>query len=207
MPKLILVRHGESQWNRLGKWTGWTDIELTDNGRHEARKAAAKIGTNTVHAAFSSPLARAFETMQILLEGTAAESSRFHKNDALKERNYGDFTGKNKNEVKSLVGNEEFLKIRRSWDYPIQNGETLKDVYERVKPFHESHIVKRLQHGENVLIVAHGNTLRAYIKHLESIKDQDIGSLELGTAEVREYTFDKNLQITDKKTYTVGAVH
>ncbi len=174
MAYLVLVRHGESTWNAKGIWTGITDVDLTEKGREEAREAGKAIKDIKFQIAFTSLLKRAKQTFEEL-----GVNVPLIENAALDERDYGDFTGKNKWEIKKQLGDVEFLKLRRSWDYPVPNGESLKDVYNRVAPYYEEHILPELKKGNNVLVCAHGNSLRALVKFLDKISDDDIAKLEL----------------------------
>lgn len=198
MAYLLLVRHGESEWNALGKWTGWTDVSLSEKGREEARKAADAIKDIPITVLYSSPLARARQTLDEIVHVLGVQLP-VRTSEALKEKNYGDYTGKNKWEVKKEVGDEEFLKIRRSWDYRTPNGESLKDVYDRVVPFYKSDILPLLEKGEDVLITSHGNTMRALVKYLDSIPDDQISSLEIGTGEVYVYDIDSEGKVVHKE--------
>lgn len=199
MAKLILIRHGESEWNAKGLWTGFRDISLTEKGRDEARKAAEVIKNIKPDIAYVSSLKRAKETWDEIKEVLGLSSIPVVFDNALNERNYGDYTGKNKWEVKKEVGDETFLKIRRGWDFPIPSGESLRDVYGRVVPFYGEHILKDLKDGKNVIVSAHGNSLRALIKYLEKISDEDIPNLELKTGEVYIYDIDKDGNVTGKE--------
>ena len=199
MAKLILIRHGESEWNAKGLWTGFKDIPLTEKGRGEARKAAESIENIKPDIAYVSDLTRAKETLDEIKNVLGLSPVQTVSDIALNERDYGDYTGKNKWEVKKEVGDEMFLKIRRSWDFPIPNGESLKDVYNRVIPFYEKSILKDLMDGKNVIVSAHGNSLRALIKYLENITDLDISNLELKTGEVYIYEIDKDGKIVGKE--------
>lgn len=199
MAQLILVRHGESLWNKEGKWTGLTDIELSKKGKQEARQAAATLQDTPFDLAYSSALLRAQQTLSEMLTYLGKKDVPITVSDALDERDYGTYTGKNKWEVKKEVGNEQFHKIRRSWDYPIPGGESLQDVYNRVVPYYQKTILPQLQAGHNVIIAAHGNSLRALIKYLEHIADENIASVELGTGEVYLYTIDAQGTVTNKE--------
>ncbi len=183
---LALVRHGESAWNALGQWTGWTDIELTDAGREEARRAAEVLRDIPFHISHTSDLKRAQETLSIML-GHLRLSIPVNKHPAIKERNYGSLTGKNKWKIKKEYGEEQFMLWRRSWDHQVPEGESLKDVHSRVVPYYQRHIEPDLKLGKNVLVAAHGNSLRALVKHLENISDGDIPRLEIATGEVYLY--------------------
>ena len=183
MAYLVLVRHGESVWNEKGIWTGWTDISLDPLGRAEAQKTANLLKDINFGAIYCSPLARCRETLEEMAAILRIDMSQTVYAEEIKERNYGDFTGKNKWEIEKKVGPERFLKIRRSWDYPIPNGETLKQVYARVVPYYSGNIEPDLEQGKNVLVVAHGNSIRALLKFLENIPDNQIASIEVGIAE------------------------
>lgn len=198
MAFLVLVRHTESEWNAKGVWTGLTDISLSEAGREKARWLADKIKHIQFVHAFVSKLKRAKETLfeiqqklQTVIPTTESE--------ALNERDYGEFTGKNKWQVKEKVGEDEFLKIRRGWDHPIPGGESLKDVYKRVVPYYQGQIFPYLKNGKNVLIVAHGNSLRALVKYLESITDEQIANLEIATGEILIYEIDNAGNVISKK--------
>ena len=186
---LALVRHGESLWNALGQWTGWTDIDLSDNGREEARKAAHVLKEISFHVAHTSDLRRAQETLEIILKELRLEIP-VKKHHAIKERNYGSLTGKNKWKIKEEYGEEQFMLWRRSWDHPVPEGESLKDVHSRVVPYYKKRILPDLKKGKHVLVAAHGNSIRALVKHLENISDTDIPHLEIGTGEVYLYHFE-----------------
>lgn len=198
MAKLVLVRHGESEWNAKGLWTGWTDVNLSENGHEEAKKAGEVLKDITPDVAYTSALKRAQQTLEEI-QGVIGTSLIPTADKALNERSYGDFTGKNKWEVKEQVGEEEFQKLRRSWDYPPANGESLKMVYERVLPYYQSEIEPKLKDGKNVIIAAHGNSLRALIKYLENVSDEDITTLELATGGVYVYDIDAEGKVTAKE--------
>lgn len=195
---LVLVRHGESKWNAQGLWTGLTDIGLSEKGKEEARKAAESVKDISFQAAFTSVLKRAKETLDEM-EKVLGASLPTIENAALNERDYGDYTGKNKWEIKQQLGEEEFLKLRRSWDYPVPNGESLKDVYNRVIPYYQERILPELKNGKNVLISAHGNSLRALVKYLDRISDENIAQLEISTGQVLVYQIDEDGKIISKE--------
>ncbi len=199
MAKLVLVRHGESEWNVKGLWTGWTDVPLTEKGRDEARHAGEELKGMQFDQAFTSKLIRAQQTLEEIKKVINAENLPTTESDKLNERSYGIYTGKNKWEVEQQVGNEKFTQIRRSWDYPIPEGESLKQVYDRVMPYYVEHIEPLLKEGKNVLIAAHGNSLRALIKYLENISDENIPHLELATGEVYIYDIDSHGQVAGKE--------
>ncbi|KKQ38227.1 MAG: 2,3-bisphosphoglycerate-dependent phosphoglycerate mutase [Candidatus Levybacteria bacterium GW2011_GWC2_37_7] len=198
MAYLILVRHGESEWNEKGLWTGLADIGLTEKGKEEARLAGEKLKVLPVDFAFTSQLIRAKQTLDEVKNVLGIDVPTF-EDKALNERDYGIYTGKNKWEIQKEVGEEQFQKIRRGWDVPIQNGESLKDVYNRVIPYYQSEILPKLKDGKNILIVAHGNSLRALTKYLENISDKNISKLEIEIGEVNVFEIDNNENIITKK--------
>lgn len=205
MSKLILVRHGKSEWNKLGLWTGWKDIPLNEQGIKDAQAAGEQLKDIRIDIAYVSKLQRAKQTLdQILKTLTSLNSPTsptipIEETGAINERNYGIYTGKNKWEIKEQIGEQEFQKLRRSWDYPIPEGETMKDVYSRVAPFYRHSILPELKIGKNIIIVAHGNSLRALVKHLENLSEEQLASLEFGIGEVYIYEIDANGTIIDKK--------
>ncbi len=191
MAYLILARHGITNWNAEGKWHGITDIPINDQGREEARRAGEKLKHLKIDKAYSSELTRTKQTLEEICN-TLEISCPTNTTPALNERDYGIYTGKNKWQVKEEVGEEEFLKLRRSWDHPIPKGESLKDVYNRVVPFYEEVILKDLKKGNNILVVSSGNTLRALIKHIQNISDEEITKFELGFGEVYVYEYQED---------------
>lgn len=198
MAYLVLVRHTESEWNAKGVWTGLTDIPLSQDGKEKAHLLADEIKNIQFDYAFVSKLKRAKETL-FEIQQKLQTSIPTTESDALNERDYGEFTGKNKWQIKEQVGEEEFLKIRRGWDQPIPKGETLKDVYNRVVPYYQAQILPYLKNGKNVLVVAHGNSLRALVKYLENISDNDISSLEIATGEIIIYEIKEDGSIHSKE--------
>jgi 2,3-bisphosphoglycerate-dependent phosphoglycerate mutase len=205
MAYLVLIRHGQSVYNEQGLWTGWTDVSLTEKGKAEAREAAAHISDIPLHKAYTSTLSRTHETLaeiKLALDTVGLETI---EHEALNERHYGDYTGKNKWDIQTEIGNENFHKLRREWDHPIPNGETLKDVHDRVVPFFKSHILADLVVGKNVILSSHGNTLRALVKYLDNMADNDIHTLEIGTGQVIVYDFDNSGSILSKEIRSTGS--
>ncbi len=198
MAYLVLVRHGLSEYNKLGLWAGWIDVPLAPEGKEEAELTAHKLMDIRFDTAFVSSLTRAKETLAAMLPILQQEKTPIIENTALNERNYGTFAGKNKWQVKDSLGNEEFMKLRRSWDYPIPEGESLKQVYERVIPYYKKEIEPRLSEGENILIVSSGNALRALVKYLEDVSDSEITKLEIGTGEAYVYQIDPDGHVLQK---------
>lgn len=199
MAYLALVRHGESEWNKLGLWTGLTNVNLTKEGKEESKKAGEALKDINFDIAYTSPLKRAKETLEEIKKVLNAKTLPTFENDALIERDYGILTGKNKWEIKKEVGDEKFFKIRRYWNEPIKYGETLKDVYERAVPFIKDTVLPQLKENKNILISTHGNNLRAIIKFLENIPDDKVCNLETATGEVYVYDIDENGKIISKE--------
>jgi 2,3-bisphosphoglycerate-dependent phosphoglycerate mutase len=204
MAYLVLVRHGQSEWNALGQWTGLTDVELTQQGRTEARAAAKTLKDISFDAAHTSKLKRAQDTLGEILGELGQAELEAKKSAALNERDYGDLTGKNKWQVRDEHGEEKFMAWRRSWDYPVPDGETLKDVHDRAVPYYEKHILADLKAGKNVIVAAHGNTLRALVKHLEQLPEDAVPSLEIGTGEVYLYEIDEQTGVIRAKEIKVA---
>ena len=204
MAHLVLIRHGKSEWNKLGKWTGHVDIGLVEEGVNEARHAAHAIKDIPIDCAFISDLKRAQETFVQICDALDKPDMKNVIDPALKERHYGIYTGKNKWEVQKEIGEEAFQKLRRGWDVVIPEGETLKDVYARVVPYFEKNILPDLKKGKNTLVVAHGNSLRALMKKLDNISDAAICDLEVGLGEVHCYTFDEKGKIVGKEIRAVN---
>lgn len=202
MSYLVLVRHGESQWNAKGWWTGLTDIGLTEKGVEEAKSAGDLLTDIHFDIAYTSVLRRAQDTLAAILDILELPIVPIIQHEALNERDYGVYTGKNKWTIKEEIGEEKFQKIRRGWDEPIPGGETLKDVYARVMPYYQDVVSKDIEQGKHVLIVAHGNSLRALIKHLENVPDEKIASIELKTGEVYVYTLNEKGIVIKKEIRT-----
>lgn len=199
MANLILVRHGESEWNQKGLWTGLTDIGLSGKGREEARIAGEKLKNFSIDIAYTSVLLRAKQTLDEIKSVLNLQNIPTVENPALNERDYGIYTGKNKWEIQKEVGKEKFKSLRRGWNSPIQEGETLKNVYNRTIPYYENEILPKLKEGKNVLISAHGNSLRALVKYLENISDKDVENLEIATGEIYIYSVNDQGTIVSKE--------
>lgn len=199
MANLILVRHGQSLWNAKGLWTGLTDVSLSEKGIDESKLVGNSLKDIRIDIVFTSVLKRAKETLDEIKKKLGINSLPTIENQALNEKNYGVFTGKNKWEVKKEYGIEKFTQIRRGWSFQIPNGESLKDVYNRAVPYYQKEILPRLKEGKNVLVVAHGNSLRALVKYLENVSDHDIENLELATGEIYIYKVDENGKVISKE--------
>lgn len=203
MAYLVLVRHTESTWNNVHAWTGLTDISLSKEGREKAKKSGEFLKDILFDVSFTSVLRRARETLTEIKTVIGRENLPVREDAALNERDYGDLTGRNKLEMEREYGEEQYLKWRRSWDYPVPNGESLKDVYSRVIPYYEKEILPYLKSGKNVLVVAHGNSLRALMKYLENISDEDIAKLELKFGGIYIFEVSKNGKILNKQTRNI----
>jgi 2,3-bisphosphoglycerate-dependent phosphoglycerate mutase len=204
MAYLVLVRHGQSEWNALGLWTGQEDVELTEQGKAEARKAADALRDIELHKAHTSTLTRTKQTLREIKEALQHTELETVSHEALLERHYGDYQAKNKWEIKEQIGEEEFTKLRRNWDHPVPNGETLKDVHARVLPYFEQHILQDLKAGKNVIVAAHGNSLRALMKHLDEVDDDKVHELEIGTGEVHVYEINEDGKVISKQIRNNG---
>ena len=189
MNKLVLLRHGQSQWNLENRFTGWRDVPLTEKGIQEAKNAGLLIKKNNIiiDRVFSSVLERANKTAEIaiteaginsLIEG---ENVNYTKNKKLNERDYGDLVGLNKAETSEKFGKEQVHIWRRSYEVPPPNGESLKDVVSRVSPYFENEIEPLIMDNKNILIAAHGNSLRAILIKVGLYKPEEISSIELPT--------------------------
>jgi len=183
MAYLALVRHGESEWNAKNLFTGWADKVLTRNGFLQARAAAEELRSKKWNIIFESDLERVKETTDIIIK-TLELKIPVIETEALRERSYGIYTARNKSEVQQQLGESEFEKLHRGWDYAIPEGESLKQVYERVIPYYQSQIEPRLKEGQNVIVVASHNSLRALCKYLKNLSDKEIEDFELKTGEV-----------------------
>ena len=222
MPKLVLIRHGQSQWNLENRFTGWWDVDVTEQGVAEARAAGQLMKAKGITPAicFTSLQSRAIKTLNLALEEMGMLWLPVEKDYRLNERHYGGLTGLNKAETVAKHGEEQVKIWRRSFDTPpppmeagsefdlssdrryagitVPATESLKDTIARVLPYWEARIVPELQAGKTVLISAHGNSLRALVKHLSGISDADITGLEIPTGQPIVYELDDNLAATDR---------
>ena len=195
MSNLVIFRHGQSQWNLENKFTGWVDVDLSPKGIEEAKAAGAKLKSFKFDVGFTSALKRADDTLRIALEAAGIENLTIYRDAALNERMYGDLQGLNKAETAQKFGEEQVKVWRRSYDIAPPNGESLKDTADRVIPYFEKEIVPYLRAGKNVVIAAHGNSLRALIMHLEKMTPAQILEFEIGTGVPRVYELDNNLHV------------
>lgn len=200
MAKLILARHGESQFNAKSLWTGQWDVPLTGQGRAQASQLAHLIADYKPAAAYTSGLSRAKDTLDIILHDNHWTLTTVVTSPAFNERDYGDLTGMNKWAVEERYGGTQFKKWRRGWNESVPDGETLKDVYRRVVPYFEDHVLPELKSGKNILIVAHGNSLRALMKYLDGLSDHQIEALEMLFGAVVTYDCSPKGIFTHKQT-------
>ena len=189
--KLVLVRHGQSEWNAKNLFTGWKDPKLTDLGIQEAIKAGDLLETRNLKfdLMFTSDLFRAQETGRLILEQMNQTDIQVIEDQSLNERNYGDLAGLNKDEAREKWGEEQVHIWRRSFDVPPPGGESLKNTAERVLPYFELEIMPKVKEGLNILIAAHGNSLRALVMELEKISSEEIVKLEIATGDPLTYEY------------------
>lgn len=195
-PALILLRHGQSLWNEQNRFTGWQDIDLSAAGILEAEKAGLSLKKEHIDVAFTSSLKRAQHTLDIILKISGLTGIPVFKDRNLDERCYGKLEGLNKNETALKYGDNQVRIWRRSYDNAPPGGESLKDTAERVLPYFSTAIVPELKKGRKVLIVAHGNSLRALIMHLEQLDPEEIINRELPTGIPIKYSLNSALEIT-----------
>ena len=222
MPRLVLVRHGQSAWNLENRFTGWWDVDLTEQGEREAREAGLLMKERGIDfdLCFTSFQTRAIKTLHLALEAMGRLWLPEEKDWRLNERHYGGLTGLDKAETAALHGDEQVRIWRRSFDIPpplpeegspytlakdaryhgvpIPQTESLKDTIARVLPYWEERIAPELRAGQRVLVAAHGNSLRALVKHLSGISDDEIASLEIPTGQPIVYQLDDALNATDR---------
>tara|TARA_B110000003_G_scaffold276247_1_gene321717 strand:+ start:3966 stop:4589 length:624 start_codon:yes stop_codon:yes gene_type:complete len=198
---LILVRHGQSEWNEKNLFTGWENPGLTEKGSEEAKNAGILIKQLNIKfdCLFTSALIRAQLTGSIILDKIDQTDLNIIKNKALNERFYGDLQGLNKDECRKKWGEELVQSWRRSFDKGPPGGETLKETGERVLPYYLNNIHPLILENKNILITAHGNSLRSLIKYLDSISDEDIVKLEIPTGAPIHYQFNENGKVVNKK--------
>ena len=192
---LTLIRHGQSIYNLENRFTGDADVPLTPLGKEEAVQAGKKIKGYHYDFAYTSMLARAEESLQIILKEIEQTTIPIKRNKALNERRYGELQGLNKAETAEKFGEAQVLIWRRSYDVRPPSGESLEDTYHRTIPFYKSEIEPELLAGKNILVVAHGNSLRALVMYLEKIGKEDIFKLNIPTGIPRNYSFNNKLQV------------
>jgi len=197
---LVLVRHGQSDWNLKNLFTGWRDVDLTDQGIAEAREAGRKLKAQGIKfdVAFTSALIRAQRTLDLMLQEMAQTNIPVFKDQALNERDYGDLSGLNKDDARKKWGEEQVHIWRRSYDVAPPGGESLKDTLARTLPYYVTEILPRVLRGERVLVAAHGNSLRALVMVLEKLDKQSILKREIGTGVPIIYRLDADSTVKSK---------
>ena len=183
MASLVLVRHGQSLWNEKNLFTGWKDPNLTEKGEKEALQAGLvlKESGHKFHIMFTSVLLRAKRTGNIILQEMAQENLKIVENEALNERNYGDLAGLNKDDARKKWGKDQVHQWRRSFDIAPPGGESLKMTAGRVIPYYKENILPLLKENQEIIVVAHGNSLRALIMRLDKLSPEEIVGLEIPT--------------------------
>lgn len=201
MSFLVLVRHGESQWNLENRFTGWVDVPLSEKGVEEAKKAGERLKKEGIHfdKAYTSDLQRAQNTLKLILEKLGQENLPTEKDKALNERHYGDLQGLNKAETAKKFGDDQVKIWRRSYDIAPPGGESLKDTAARTLPYFESKVCADLTKGLNIIVAAHGNSLRSIVMHLDKLTKEQVLELNLATGIPIVYQLDSHLKILSKK--------
>ncbi len=195
---LVLVRHGQSQWNLENRFTGWVDVPLSEAGIEEARKAGELLKGMKFDYAFTSALTRAQETLRIMLEIIGQTDVPTERDQALNERHYGDLQGLNKDETAAKFGKEQVHIWRRSFDVKPPNGESLKDTRSRVLPYYQAKIEPLVKDGKRILIAAHGNSLRALVMTLDNMSQQAITDLNIPTGAPMRYLIDSEGTVMER---------
>ena len=197
---LVLVRHGESDWNKKNLFTGWRDVDLTEGGVAEARAAGRKLKAQGLKfdVAFTSALKRAQRTLELILEELGQKNIPVIKNQALNERDYGDLAGLNKDDARAKWGEQQVHIWRRSYDVAPPGGESLKDTAARVLPYYLQEILPRVLRGERILVSAHGNSLRALVMVLDRLGPTEIVKRELGTGVPMIYRLNADTTVASK---------
>jgi 2,3-bisphosphoglycerate-dependent phosphoglycerate mutase len=199
MAMLVLVRHGQSQWNLENRFTGWTDVPLTAQGEEEAKKAGQLLKGMKFDVCFTSVLQRAIKTLILLSQEAGIKDLPIYMDQALNERHYGNLQGLNKAETAEKYGADQVKIWRRSYDVAPPGGESLKMTAERTLPYYERMIVPYLKQGKNVLVAAHGNSLRSIVMFLDKLTEQQVLELNLDTGVPRVYEMARDLQVMAKK--------
>lgn len=201
--KLIIVRHTESDWNAEGLWTGTTDVHLSKKGMDDATAMGKKLRDIHFDYAYTSQQIRSNETLEAIKNASGQIDLHSESSGAINERDYGVYTGMNKDKVAEAIGEKAYDELRRSWDSPVEGGEALKDVYARVIPFYLRIVLPRIRHGQNVLMVAHGNSIRSLMKYIENISDAKIGETEMPQDDALVYEVDFDGRMKQKDVITL----
>lgn len=195
MSYLVIIRHGQSEWNLQNRFTGGADVDLTPQGVEEAKKAGELLKPYPFDKAFTSMLTRSIHTLKVILDQTGQHDLPTISDVALNERGYGDLQGLDKAAMALKYSDEQILIWRRSYDVIPPGGESLKNTYDRIVPYFIKNIEPELRAGKNILIVAHGNSLRALMMHLENITPEAIAEINLATGVPRLYKYNETLQL------------
>ena len=204
MPQLILLRHGQSQWNLENRFTGWVDVDLSALGEEEARAAGPLLKDLKIDYLFTSVLKRAIRTADIALEIAGKSGVPTERSEKLNERHYGDLQGLNKDDIGKQYGDAQLKIWRRSYDIPPPNGESLKDTQERCIPYYHDVIEPKLREGKNVMIAAHGNSLRAIVMYLDKLTPEQILEVNIPTGIPLLYELDDALAVLTKRYLADG---
>ena len=198
---LVLVRHGESEWNKKNLFTGWRDVDLTEKGIAEARAAGRKLKAQGLRfdVAFTSVLVRAQRSLDLMLEEIGQQNVPVFKDQALNERDYGDLVGLNKDDARAKWGAEQVHIWRRSYDVAPPGGESLKDTAARVLPYYIQDMLPRVLRGDNLLVSAHGNSLRALVMVLEHLSPQEIVAREIATGVPLIYRLNADSTVAERR--------
>ena len=198
---LVLVRHGESEWNKKNLFTGWRDVGLTEKGIAEARAAGRRLKAEglSFDVAFTSALVRAQHTLDLILEEMGQNDLTIIKDKALNERDYGELAGLNKDDARKQWGDEQVKLWRRSYDVAPPGGESLQDTAARVLPYYNTEILPRVLRGDSVLVAAHGNSLRALIMALEKLSPREIVGREIATGVPMIYRLNADASVAEHK--------
>lgn len=198
---LVLVRHGQSEWNRKNLFTGWEDVDLTEVGEAEARAGGRMLKKEgiTFDIAFTSALKRAQQTLDVILGELGQQGLETERDQALNERDYGDLVGLNKDDARAKWGEEQVHVWRRSFDTAPPGGESLKNTAERVLPYFEASILPQVMAGKNVIVSAHGNSLRALIMRLENLSGEEIVKRELATGVPMIYRLNADGTLAERR--------
>jgi 2,3-bisphosphoglycerate-dependent phosphoglycerate mutase len=198
---LVLVRHGESEWNKLNLFTGWRDVDLSEKGVEEAHKAGILLKREGLRfdLGFTSALKRAQRTLDIILAETGQTDLPIVRDQALNERDYGDLVGLNKDDARKRWGDEQVHIWRRSYDIPPPGGESLKDTAARVLPYYHSHIMPEMKAGKSIIVAAHGNSLRALVMVLDKLSQEEVLQLNLATGVPLLYRLGADGSVLEKR--------
>lgn len=206
MGTLVLVRHGLSQWNLENRFTGWTDVPLSERGMQDAATAASVLKDLTFDLAWTSRLKRANDTLSTILKGIGQEGLRVEKDTALNERHYGDLQGLDKGETIKKHGEEQVKLWRRSYATRPPNGESMEDCERRVTPVFTQYVLPSLREGKTVLLVAHGNSIKPIMRYLEGLGQEEAASLEVSLTTPYVYRFEDGKMVSKETRVVKGIV-